>query len=179
MPQTNIADAHTQVLPLKGRCAVISGGSTGIGRAIAVLLAAGWAGYAARGRDSLVGTTAAVVLFLVVFACALVGAMLWLTNALPAALGFPREDRIAVQMCGTQKSLATGLPMATVLFTGTTVGLIVLPLMIFHQIQLVVCAMLAARLAEAHGIDHATVEVNPPGQIPPEVRPEGRKETDI
>lgn len=37
----------------------------------------------------------------------------------------------------------------------------------------------AARLAEAHGIDHATVEVNPPGQIPPEVRPEGRKETDI
>jgi len=40
MPQTNIADAHTHVLPLKGRRAVISGGSTGIGRAIAVLLAA-------------------------------------------------------------------------------------------------------------------------------------------
>lgn len=40
MPDTNIADAHTAVLPLKGRRAVISGGSTGIGRAIAVLLAA-------------------------------------------------------------------------------------------------------------------------------------------
>lgn len=37
----------------------------------------------------------------------------------------------------------------------------------------------AARLAEAHGIDHATVEVNPPGQIPSEARPGGRKETDI
>jgi NAD(P)-dependent dehydrogenase (short-subunit alcohol dehydrogenase family) len=39
MPDTTIADAHTAVVPLKGRRAVISGGSTGIGRAIAVLLA--------------------------------------------------------------------------------------------------------------------------------------------
>ena len=35
--------------------------------------------------------------------------------------------------------------MASVLFAGQSVGLIVLPLMLFHQIQLMVCAALARR----------------------------------
>jgi len=62
-------------------------------------------------------------------------------------LGFNREDAIAVQFCGTKKSLATGLPMATVLFAGSPVGLLVLPLMIFHQAQLMACGSLASRYA--------------------------------
>ena len=56
-------------------------------------------------------------------------------------------DRIVILFCGSKKSLATGLPMASVLFAGQPVGLIVLPLMIFHQIQLIVCAALAQRFA--------------------------------
>jgi sodium/bile acid cotransporter 7 len=47
--------------------------------------------------------------------------------------------------CGSKKSLASGLPMASVLFAGQSLGLIVLPLMLFHQMQLMVCAALARR----------------------------------
>ena len=63
-------------------------------------------------------------------------------------LGFSLPDRIVIIFCGSKKSLATGLPMASVLFAGQPVGLIVLPLMIFHQIQLIVCAALAQRYAK-------------------------------
>jgi sodium/bile acid cotransporter 7 len=62
-------------------------------------------------------------------------------------LGFSRPDQIAIVFCGSKKSLATGLPMATVLFSGPTVGLVVLPVMLFHQLQLMVCAVLARRYA--------------------------------
>lgn len=73
--------------------------------------------------------------------------MLWLTLFTARRLGFDRADQIAIQMCGTKKSLATGLPMATVLFAGQPIGLIMLPLMVFHQAQLMACAALAARYA--------------------------------
>src|SRR5690606_1384696 len=52
------------------------------------------------------------------------------------------EDEIVLQFCGSKKSLASGLPMATVIFSGPQLGMIVLPLMLFHQLQLVVCAIL-------------------------------------
>lgn len=61
--------------------------------------------------------------------------------------GFSKEDEIAIVFCGSKKSLASGLPMAKVLFTSHAVGAIVLPLMLFHQIQLMVCAVLAQRYA--------------------------------
>lgn len=85
----------------------------------------------------------------------LVLVMLVVTRWVPQRLGFRREDVIAIQFCGTKKSLATGLPMATVLFAGSTVGLIVLPLMIFHQIQLILCSWLATRYGRE--ADAATV----------------------
>ena len=56
---------------------------------------------------------------------------------------------MTIVFCGSKKSLASGLPMATVLLAGQEVGLIVLPLMLFHQIQLMVCAALAKRYANA------------------------------
>ncbi|MER6235642.1 bile acid:sodium symporter family protein [Streptomyces clavifer] len=59
-------------------------------------------------------------------------------------LGFGREDRIAIQFAGSKKSLAAGLPMASVLF-GAHASLAVLPLMLFHQMQLMVCAVIAKR----------------------------------
>jgi sodium/bile acid cotransporter 7 len=52
---------------------------------------------------------------------------------------------LVLLFCGSKKSLASGLPMANILFAGRPVGLIVLPLMLFHQIQLVVCAVIAQR----------------------------------
>jgi len=62
-------------------------------------------------------------------------------------LRFSVEDEIVLQFCGSKKSLASGLPMASVLFAGPQLGLIVLPLMLFHQLQLIVCAVLARRYA--------------------------------
>ncbi len=80
---------------------------------------------------------------------ALLVAMLAATMLAGAWLGFSRPDRIALVFCGSKKSLASGLPMASVLFAGPSVGLIVLPLMVFHQIQLMACATLARRYAAA------------------------------
>ncbi len=64
------------------------------------------------------------------------------------ALGFSREDEIAIVFCGSKKTLASGVPMANVLFPAGLVGQILLPLMIFHQLQLFVCAVLARRYAQ-------------------------------
>lgn len=63
------------------------------------------------------------------------------------ALGFAREDRVVLLFCGSKKSLATGVPLAGVLFAPAQVGAMILPLMFFHQIQLMVCAVLARRMA--------------------------------
>jgi solute carrier family 10 (sodium/bile acid cotransporter), member 7 len=80
--------------------------------------------------------------------CALLlAAALGITSQLGKRLGFSREDRITILFCGSKKSLASGVPIANVLFTPATVGMIVLPLMLFHQIQLMVCAVLAQRYA--------------------------------
>ncbi len=85
---------------------------------------------------------------LLVMCLALLGFMLWFTWWLGGKLRFSLEDRIAIMFCGTKKSLATGVPMASVLFVGQSVGLIVLPLMIFHQAQLMACSVIAQRLAD-------------------------------
>lgn len=62
-------------------------------------------------------------------------------------LGFNRADEITIVFCGSKKSLASGVPMAKVLFAGHPLGAIVLPIMLFHQIQLMTCAVLARRYA--------------------------------
>ncbi|WP_171166934.1 bile acid:sodium symporter family protein [Streptomyces sp. I05A-00742] len=80
--------------------------------------------------------------------------MLTLTGFGARRLGFGREDRIAVVFAGSKKSLAAGLPMATVLF-GADASLAVLPLMLFHQLQLMVCAVLAKRFARQAETDGA------------------------
>jgi sodium/bile acid cotransporter 7 len=76
----------------------------------------------------------------------LLALMLSLTSYGAGRLGFGRADRITIVFAGSKKSLASGLPMATVLF-GAHAGLAVLPLMLFHQMQLMVCAVLAKRWA--------------------------------
>lgn len=64
-------------------------------------------------------------------------------------LGFGRADEITITFCGSKKSLASGVPMANVIFAGQGIGAIVLPLMLFHQIQLMACAVIAQKYADA------------------------------
>ncbi|NTI42669.1 bile acid:sodium symporter family protein [Rhizobium rhizogenes] len=65
------------------------------------------------------------------------------------ALGFSKADEITITFCGSKKSLASGVPMANVIFAGQGIGAIVLPLMLFHQIQLMTCAFIAQKYADA------------------------------
>ncbi|GAA4444714.1 bile acid:sodium symporter family protein [Phytohabitans houttuyneae] len=73
---------------------------------------------------------------------ALVLALTWLTGRL---LAFDRPDRVTIVFCGSKKSMATGLPMAAVMFGPAAAAVLVVPLILFHQIQFVVCAILARR----------------------------------
>ena len=86
---------------------------------------------------------------------ALLLALLALALAGAAALGrfggFSRESRAAILFCGSVKSLASGAPMARILFPGAAAGLVILPVMIFHTLQLIVCAWIAAALARRSG----------------------------
>jgi len=77
------------------------------------------------------------------FNAVLLGIVIAATMIGSRKLGFSKEDEIAIVFCGSKKSMASGIPMATILFPGGAVSLIVLPLMIFHQLQLFVCAVLA------------------------------------
>ncbi|MDY3560152.1 bile acid:sodium symporter [Gemmata sp. JC673] len=87
-------------------------------------------------------------------AVAVAGSALLLTAALLATsaacrlLGFPEEDRIAAVFCGSKKTLASGVPMAALIFGASAdTGLILVPIMIYHPLQLVVCGVLAGRWA--------------------------------
>jgi solute carrier family 10 (sodium/bile acid cotransporter), member 7 len=82
---------------------------------------------------------------LIAVVCALLALVLGLTYAAGRLLRFDQADRATILFCGSKKSLATGLPMAAVLVSPQLLGLLVLPLMVYHQIQLVVCAWVAPR----------------------------------
>jgi sodium/bile acid cotransporter 7 len=82
-----------------------------------------------------------------VLSCLMLAIALALSTLVSRKLGFNKEDEIAIVFCGSKKSLASGVPMAKVLFPHGALGSIILPLMLFHQIQLMVCAVLAQRWA--------------------------------
>jgi len=85
---------------------------------------------------------------LLVICALLLGVVLAATVYGSRALGFSKADEIAIVFCGSKKSLASGVPMAGVLFPAATAGLTILPLMIFHQMQLMACAVIAQRYAQ-------------------------------
>ena len=61
---------------------------------------------------------------------------------------FERADEVAVVFCATKKTLAAGIPMATVIFgSNPDLGMILLPIMLYHPIQIFYCAILASRYA--------------------------------
>ena len=86
----------------------------------------------------------------------LLGAGLMIMTLACRLFGMSQTDEVAIVFCGSQKSLVAGVPMANVLFAGSSVGIILVPIMIYHQLQLFVCAWLARRYAAstATGDDH-------------------------
>lgn len=88
------------------------------------------------------------MLVLVLVSCMLLAAVLALTTTASRLFGFSRRDEIAIVFCGSKKSLGSGVPIASILFPASMIGAVILPLMLFHQIQLLVCAILARSYAE-------------------------------
>lgn len=86
----------------------------------------------------------------VCFVIAFLALALTFTTFAARKLGLSREDEVSTVFCGSTKSLANGAPIAQILFVGSpSMGLIMLPLMLYHQLQLIVCAVLAQRYARA------------------------------
>jgi solute carrier family 10 (sodium/bile acid cotransporter), member 7 len=108
--------------------------------------------YAAFSRGVVNGlwheVDAAQLVRLALVDAALLASVLTILTAASRGLGFSRADEIAIVFCGSKKSLASGLPIANVLFAGH-LGIIILPAMLFHQLQLMVCATLARRYRES------------------------------
>lgn len=92
------------------------------------------------------------LLLLTVVCSVILAIVLWMTTTLARRLHFNKEDEITIVFCGSKKSMATGVPMAQVLFAGGAVGPAILPLMIFHQIQLMVCAVMAQHYAKRENL---------------------------
>lgn len=92
-------------------------------------------------------TPLSALVALLVISLVLLGVVLGISLLLGRVLKFKVEDRITLLFCGSKKSLSSGIPIANILFAGGSVGAIVLPLMIFHQIQLIICAMIAGAYA--------------------------------
>ena len=120
------------------------------------IILAVYSAFSAAVIAGLWSTIAPVTLLELLGVCALLLAIVLIATRYAARLlGFSREDEIAITFCGSKKTLASGVPMARVLFAGPDMGVVVLPLMIFHQIQLIVCAALARRYARQARIDQA------------------------
>lgn len=90
---------------------------------------------------------AAMLVNLVVVCIVLLAVVMLVVTWLARRFGFSKADEITIVFCGSKKSLATGIPLAHVLIPAASISMVVLPLMLFHQIQLIVCAVIAGRYA--------------------------------
>ena len=99
------------------------------------------------------GAPVASLIVLGVVCSALLAVVMVASSAISRGLGLSTEDEIVLVFCGSKKSLASGLPMAKILFAGPEVSLLLLPLMLFHQIQLMVCAVVAGRYARRRSVE--------------------------
>ncbi|MGR5063886.1 bile acid:sodium symporter family protein [Photobacterium sp. DNB22_13_2] len=95
--------------------------------------------------DFAISTLALTLLFTTLILLVVVHSMQWVARK----AGFNREDEIAAVFCGTKKTLAAGVPMAKVIFgANPMLGMMLLPIMFYHQIQIFYCAILANRYAK-------------------------------
>lgn len=104
--------------------------------------------FSASVTEGLWKKTSPIALLVLGALCLVILVVVLLTTTFASrACGFSKEDEITAVFCGSKKSLASGIAMARVLFPAAAMGAMVLPLMVFHQLQLMVCAALAARYA--------------------------------
>ena len=90
-----------------------------------------------------------ILIFVIVF-----GAM----RAVCAKLNIAPDDSTAVIFCGTKKTLASGVPMAHLIFGANPgLGLILLPILIYHPLQLAICGWLASRWAQRAEVREAAL----------------------
>ena len=81
-------------------------------------------------------------------AAVFLGMALFISTKISKWMGFSMEDRITAIFCGSKKTLASGVPMARLLFGAhPALGMIVMPIMFYHQLQLFVCSIMAGRFA--------------------------------
>lgn len=115
----------------------------------AVILMLVWSSFSDSVADGLwTRHGAELILITMAGAAVFLFPMLWFTKRVADALGFDVEDEIVAVFCGSKKTLASGVPMAKLLFGGSaSLGVIVLPIMFYHQLQLFVCSVLARRYA--------------------------------
>lgn len=101
--------------------------------------------------DNVWASVDALQLLVMVMICGILLALvLIVTWTMGKAMGMSYPDRVALLMCGSKKSLSSGLPIAAAIFPPAMLGLISVPMIVYHQIQLVVCAIIAGRLASTH-----------------------------
>ena len=109
--------------------------------------------YSAFGAGTVAGIWSAIPAPGLILCLAVVTLLLALAMGIMVAAGrithMPHEDRAVLFFCGSTKSLASGLPIATAIFPAATVGATVLPVMIYHMTQLLVCSAIAQRMARA------------------------------
>jgi sodium/bile acid cotransporter 7 len=123
---------------------------TGYDRAVVILVV--YVAFSAAVVDGLwTRYSAADLAWTLVAVAAILAAALVTTTIAARALGFKTADEIVIVFCGSKKSLASGVPIAGALFPPALVGPMILPLMLFHQIQLMACAVLAQRYARRIG----------------------------
>jgi sodium/bile acid cotransporter 7 len=89
-----------------------------------------------------------VIISALIGSALLLAVILWLTTRTARALRFSTSDEIAAVFCASKKSLAAGAPMAALIFGANPgLGLILLPIMIYHPLQLIVCSVMAESYA--------------------------------
>lgn len=90
-----------------------------------------------RGIWQLASPMTLVVLAIVM--ALLLASVLLVTLLSSRLLGFDHADEVALVICGSQKSLVSGVPIANALVSGAAIGPILLPIMLYHPMQLLVC----------------------------------------
>ena len=101
---------------------------------------------------------------LVALCLLLLGLILGSAYAIGRLAGLSRGSRAAILFCGSVKSLASGAPMAKVLFPGAATAIVLVPVMLYHTLQLLVCASIAGALMRRRVLRDGIS----PGSMPPQ-----------
>lgn len=112
-----------------------------------ILLAVYVAFGAAVSSGALAGIDGVSLLYLLLFAGIFLAIAFGSAWFIGGVFDFPRADRISLLFAGAHKSIAIGAPMAALLFPSTLAGLMIVPTILYHQLQLIASAPLAKRLA--------------------------------